>query len=89
MPKSLLCAGCLVLLAVGCSGTNQPRTVEQVGQDNLVQVGELYRHYQFTKQKPPQKLSDLSTLRTMGANGFEAAQQRKHRAAVQRDAPGH
>src|SRR5258708_2029931 len=72
MPKSVLCAICLALVASGCSGTNQPRTVDQVGQDNLVQVGELYRLYQFTKQQPPQKLGDLSTLRSMGGNGFEA-----------------
>ncbi len=72
MPKSLLSAICLAVLAAGCSGPNGPRTVDQVGHDNLIEVGELCRHYQFTKQKPPQRLSDLNTLKTMGANGFEA-----------------
>jgi len=72
MPKLLLSACCLALLAPGCSESNQPRTPDQVDNDNLIQVGELCRHYQFTKQKPPQKLSDLNTLRSMGANGYEA-----------------
>jgi hypothetical protein len=72
MPKLLLCACCLALLVAGCGGPNAPRTVDRVGQDNLTEVGELYRHYQFTKKKSPQKLSDLSTLRSMGGNGFEA-----------------
>jgi hypothetical protein len=72
MPKLLLCACCLALLAAGCGGSNAPRTVDQVGQDNLTEVGELYRHYQFTKKKSPQKLTDLNTLRSMGGNGYEA-----------------
>ena len=37
-----------------------------------MQVGELYRHYQFTKKKPPQKLNDLSAVRSLGGDGFEA-----------------
>ena len=72
MSKAFLSAICLAVLAAGCSGTNQPRTVDQVGQDNLIEVGELYRHYQFTKKKAPQRLSDFNTLRTMGSNGYEA-----------------
>jgi hypothetical protein len=72
MPKSFLCAVTLAGLLAGCSGENKPRTVDQVGQDNLVQVGELYRQHQFMKKKPPQKLSDFNTLRTIGGNGFEA-----------------
>ena len=72
MPKSFLSACCLALLVAGCSGPNQPRTVDRVDQDNLIEVGELYRHYQFTKKKPPQQLSDFNTLRSMGANGYEA-----------------
>jgi hypothetical protein len=71
--RKLITSACfLALLAAGCGGPNQPRTVHQVGQDNLTEVGELYRHYQFTKQKPPQQLSDFNTLRSMGGNGFEA-----------------
>ena len=72
MAKSLLCVCFLALLVAGCGGPSGPRNVDQVGQDNLTEVGELYRHYQFTKQKPPQKLGDLNTLRSMGGNGFEA-----------------
>ena len=70
--KALLSACCLALVVAGCGGSDGPRSVEQVGQDNLIQVGELYRHYQFTKQKSPQKLTDLTTLRSMGGNGYEA-----------------
>jgi hypothetical protein len=70
MPRTLLFLCSLALVAAGCSDTNGPRTVEQVGHDNLIEVGELYRHYQFSKQKPPQKLSDFDTLRSMGGNGY-------------------
>ncbi len=72
MRKWMRYACCLAVLVAGCSDSNAPRTAEQVGHDNLIQVGELYRHYQFTKQKPPQQLSDLNSLRGMGGNGFEA-----------------
>jgi len=66
-----LCA--LALLAVGCGdGTNPPITPEQAVEHNLTQVGELCRNYQFTKKKPPEKLSDLRLLQTMSANGYEA-----------------
>jgi hypothetical protein len=43
-----------------------------VGQDNLVQVGELCRIFQFSKKKPPQKLDVFNSLRTQGMNGYEA-----------------
>ncbi len=72
MPKSILTACCLAILAAGCGPSNQPRTADQVGQDNLAQVGELYRHFQFSKKKPPQKLADFNLVRTLGGNGFEA-----------------
>jgi hypothetical protein len=72
MPKSILTVWCLAILASGCGGSNEPRTPDQVDQDNLSQVGELYRHYQFTKKKPPQKFADLNTVRTLGGNGYEA-----------------
>ena len=70
MPKTLLCLCSLALVTAGCSETNHPRTAQEVGHDNLIEVGELCRHYQFTKQKPPQQLSDLDTLRSMGGNGY-------------------
>jgi hypothetical protein len=72
MRKTFLSAICLALLTAGCDGPNQPRTAERVGQDNLIQVGELCRHYQFTKQKPPQQLGDLGLVRSMGGVGYEA-----------------
>ena len=69
--SSLMVLG-LVLLAAGCGSSNRPTTPEEADQAALAQVGELCRHYQFTKQKPPQKLADLQLLRTQGAHGFEA-----------------
>ncbi len=72
MPKAILIVCSLALLAAGCESNQQRRTSDQVGQDNLVQVGELCRHYQFAKKKPPQKLDDLNTVRTQGMNGYQA-----------------
>ena len=62
----------LVFLLAGCESSSPPRTMDQVGEDNLIQVGELCRHFQFTKQKPPAKLDDLNTVRGLGGNGYEA-----------------
>jgi hypothetical protein len=72
MSRPILMACCLALLAAGCGGSNSPRTPDQVTEDNLAQVGELYRNYQFTKKKPPEKFADLNTVRTTGMNGYEA-----------------
>jgi hypothetical protein len=77
MPRRILTVCCLALLAAGCGGTNAPRSTDQVAQDNLAQVGELYRHYQFTKKKPPQKVADLGLVRSLAGNGFEALQSGK------------
>src|SRR4051812_21781843 len=41
MPKTILKVCCLALLVAGCGPSNQPRTTDQVDQDNLAQVGEL------------------------------------------------
>jgi hypothetical protein len=38
----------------------------------LTQIGELCRYYQAGKSKPPTKLDDFATLKTQGANGYEA-----------------
>jgi hypothetical protein len=72
MPKSIMTVCALALLAAGCSEQSERRTPDQVDQDNLTQVGELYRHYQATKNKPAQKFADLIAVRNMGANGYEA-----------------
>lgn len=69
--SSLMVLG-LALLAAGCGSSNRPTTPEEADQATLAQVGELCRHYQFAKQKPPQKLADLQLLRTQGTHGFEA-----------------
>jgi hypothetical protein len=73
MPRTFLAACCLALLSAGCGGgSNPPRTPENVARDNLTQVGELCRNYQFARKKPPLKLSDLSTSRSMAGNGYHA-----------------
>ncbi|WP_165234882.1 hypothetical protein [Aquisphaera insulae] len=73
MPRISLAACCLALLSAGCGGgANSTLPPEAAVQDSLTQIAELCRNYQFTKQKPPQKLSDFNTSRTMGANGFQA-----------------
>jgi hypothetical protein len=38
----------------------------------LRDVGELCRHYQASRKKPPQKITDIGTVRSMGANGYDA-----------------
>jgi hypothetical protein len=72
MPKSILMMCSLAFLVAGCGGQNAPRTPDEWDQDNLTQVGELYRHYQFTKKKPPQSFADLNAVRTLAGNGYES-----------------
>jgi hypothetical protein len=72
MSKPIWICCCLALFAAGCSGTNPPLTPNDNAQSNLTQIGELCRFYQFGKSKPPAKLEDLATLKTQGANGYEA-----------------
>src|SRR4051794_3826012 len=77
MPRSLLTVCCLAFLEAGCSGSNRPGTSDEADQGNLAQVGELCRNYQFMKQKPPQKLTDLGLVRSQGGNGYEALESGK------------
>ncbi len=69
-PRLMLC--CLALTLAGCEESSPRRSVVQVDQDNLAEVGELCRHYQFMKKKPPQSFADLNAVRTMAGNGYEA-----------------
>jgi hypothetical protein len=71
MSKSIATICTLAILAAGCSDSAVVRSTDEVAQANLTDAGELYRHYQFTKKKPPQKFADLSTLRGLGGNGYE------------------
>jgi hypothetical protein len=71
MPKSILTVCCLALLAVGCGG-NKPPTVEEGKEGVLSQVGEMYRNYQMVKNKPPEKFSELASVRSVSGNGYEA-----------------
>jgi hypothetical protein len=73
MPRSILTVCSLAaLLATGCGGSNRPITPDDADQILLTQVGELCRHYQFTTKKPPQKVSDLQTVRSLGGPGYDA-----------------
>ena len=72
MLKSTGIVCCLVLLAAGCGSSNRTPTPAEGEELSLTQVGDLCRHYQFAKNKPPAKLDDLSTIKTQGTNGFEA-----------------
>jgi hypothetical protein len=71
MPKSILTVCCLALLAVGCGG-NKPPTVAEGETGVLSQVGEMYRNYQMVKKKPPEKLAELGSVRSVSGNGYEA-----------------
>jgi hypothetical protein len=77
MAKAILTAGCLALLAAGCGGSNQRFTADQAAEYNLIQVGELYRHHQALKNRPPAKLADLNGVRVIGANAYEAVRSGK------------
>jgi hypothetical protein len=60
MSKSILAAYCLAVLTAGCGGpSNGPMTKEQSDDLTLTQIGDLCRYHQFTKKKPPSKLTDL------------------------------
>jgi hypothetical protein len=71
MPRLILSACCLALLAAGCGPSNGPATPDQADEGNLLQVGELCRHYQVAKKKPPEKLTDLGSVKSLAANGYE------------------
>ena len=64
----ILCG--LALVAPGCGGAGGGPTKEQAQEGNLRGVGELCRHYQTAKQKPPAKLTDLASLSSVEANAY-------------------
>ncbi|HEV3167238.1 MAG TPA: hypothetical protein VGZ22_24730 [Isosphaeraceae bacterium] len=68
----ILTVCCLALFVTGCGVSNRPPTKEEEDDGVIAQVGELYRNYQLTKNKPPDKLADLTAVRSMAGNGFEA-----------------
>jgi hypothetical protein len=74
MPKRMLIFCTLALISAGCETTNRPLTKDDGQEQNLSQVGELCRHFQFAKKKPPTKLADLATVKTQGTNGYNALQ---------------
>jgi hypothetical protein len=74
MSKTMPTVCCfLVLLTAGCGGSeNKPPTAIEESDSLLTQVGDLCRLYQEGKKKPPESAADLASVRTMGANGYEA-----------------
>jgi hypothetical protein len=73
MRRYLWWACCLGLAAAGCGGpANPPASPEEMKQTALSDVGELYRMYIATKQKPPQKLTDFAPLEKMSPTGYQA-----------------
>jgi hypothetical protein len=77
MSRSIFAVCSLALMAAGCGGSNGPITPDDADQILLTQVGELCRHYQFKTKKPPQKVSDLQAVRSLGGPGYEALQSGK------------
>ncbi len=72
MPRSILAACCLALLASGCGPSNGSVTKESSDEATLTQVGELCRLYQSAKNKPPAKLTDFGAEKSIAPHGFEA-----------------
>jgi hypothetical protein len=72
MPKSMIAFFCLALLTAGCGGSNKPLTPDQEDDSTLLQVGEMYRSYLISKNKPPEKFADLGSVRAVSGNGYEA-----------------
>jgi hypothetical protein len=72
MRKSIVMVCCLALLAAGCGGSNRPPTPDETEEGALGQVGNLLLYYQSAKNKPPEKLADLASVKQMGTNGYEA-----------------
>jgi hypothetical protein len=69
---------CLFLLAAsGCGSSGNTPTVQQEKETYLQQVGEMVRNYQMAKNKPPESLKDLNSVRSVSANGFDAVQSGK------------
>jgi hypothetical protein len=61
MYKAIAIICCLSALVAGCGG-NQPTTLEEADTFRLSQVGELCRHNQFSKNKPPQRVDERMSL---------------------------
>jgi hypothetical protein len=72
MSKSLIALCCTMILAVGCGGTNKPLTPDQAEESDLTQVGGMYLAYQLSAKKPPEKLSDMNSVKAVSGNGYEA-----------------
>ena len=64
----------LGLLVVGCSNSNRAPTPDEAENDDLFQVGEMYRTYQTSKNHPPVKFADLQPMRALSGNAYEALQ---------------
>ncbi len=72
MQKLMFAACCLSLLAPGCGGSIRTVTPDEGRESVLTQVGSMYLAYQISKNAPPQKLTDLNSVRAVSGNGYEA-----------------
>lgn len=70
--KSICILCSLFLLATGCGGSSTPITSAQEQENSLQHVGEMVRNFQMSKNKPPTKFSDFTSVRAVAGNGFEA-----------------
>ncbi len=74
MPKLALVACLLLVWLPGCGGPNPLPTASEADDNLLLQVGEMYRSYQTVKSRPATKLADLSSLRAVSGNAYQAVQ---------------
>jgi hypothetical protein len=72
MRKSMIAVCCTALLATGCGGSNRPPSPDQLDEVALSQVGGMCLAYQLAKNKPPEKFSDLNSVKGVAGNGYEA-----------------
>lgn len=74
MRRNVWWACALVLLATaGCGGSDaKPVTQADMEQTSLNDVAELYRVYQISKNKPPEKVADLASSEQIAPIGMNA-----------------
>ncbi len=72
MRRTVVLLSLAALAACGCGSTHQPLTPDQEKAHTLLQVGEMVRSYQISKNKPPDRFADLGSVRAVAGNGYEA-----------------
>jgi hypothetical protein len=67
-----LLAGICCIGLSGCGPTNHPVTTDEVKDNALSDVGELYRVYTAQKKKPPGRFADFKPMEPMSPVGYHA-----------------